>query len=125
MERPAGSNDLPPGYKPMDAEPTPSSSASSSKPAPPPSTFSSEPEKPKAEEVQAEAMEVDEPADDAQKKEAEDLKAKGNAAYKARRFEEAIGLYDKAWETYPKDVTFLTNLSGECPPHQPIWLSSD
>lgn len=57
-------------------------------------------------------MEVDDP--DAQtKKEAEAAKAQGNVAYKARRFDEAIEHYSKAWELYPKDVTFLTNLSGE------------
>ncbi len=56
---------------------------------------------------------MDEDPDVALKKEAEDLKAQGNVAYKARKFEEAVGLYEKAWEIYPKDVTFLTNLSGE------------
>lgn len=55
-------------------------------------------------------MEVDSDAD--AKKEADELKAKGNTAYKARKFEEAVELYGKAWDTYPKDVTFLTNLSG-------------
>jgi len=46
------------------------------------------------------------------KTEAEELKGKGNVSYKARRFEEAIDLYQKAWELYPKDVSFFTNMSG-------------
>lgn len=46
------------------------------------------------------------------KTEAEKLKGKGNGSYKARRFEEAIDLYQKAWWSYPKDVTFFTNISG-------------
>ena len=51
--------------------------------------------------------------DDAKaKREAEEMKSKGNVAYKARNFDEAIELYQKAWDTWPKDVTFLTNLSG-------------
>jgi tetratricopeptide (TPR) repeat protein len=57
-------------------------------------------------------MEVDD-SDAQAKKEAEAVKAQGNTAYKARKFEEAIGHYSKAWELYPKDVAFLTNLSGE------------
>lgn len=105
MERPEGSNEMPPGMQPMPG--SEASSSSSSKPkaeAPKPA--------PKKEEPKEEPMEVDDP--DAQaKKEAEAVKAQGNAAYKARKFEEAIGHYSKAWELYPKDVAFLTNLSGE------------
>jgi stress-induced-phosphoprotein 1 len=52
------------------------------------------------EEAQAKAVAIEE-------------KTKGNTAYKARQFEEAIAHYTKAWDTWPKDVTFLTNLSGE------------
>ncbi len=62
-------------------------------------------------------MEVEEENDDTKaKKAADELKTQGNAAYKSRKFEEAIEFYEKAWETYPKDVTYLTNLSGECYP---------
>lgn len=57
-------------------------------------------------------MDVDDP-DVQAKKEAEAIKAQGTVAYKARKFEEAIEHYSKAWELYPKDVTFLTNLSGK------------
>jgi stress-induced-phosphoprotein 1 len=84
MERPEGSDEMPPGFN-APSEPEPSSS----KPTPAPkSSAAPEPE-------------------------AEKFKAEGNVAYKARKFEEAIGLYEKAWDLYPKDVTFLTNLSGE------------
>jgi stress-induced-phosphoprotein 1 len=85
------------------------SEASSSSSKPKAEASKSAPKKPEPKE---EPMEVDDP--DAQaKKEAEAVKAQGNAAYKARKFEEAIGHYTKAWELYPKDVAFLTNLSGE------------
>lgn len=42
------------------------------------------------------------------------LKAKeaGNAAYKARDFQTAIGHYTQAWELH-KDITYLNNLAGE------------
>jgi stress-induced-phosphoprotein 1 len=108
MERPEGSGDVPEGYERM-----PSSEASSSKPAAS-STPSTKPTPAAKEQFKAEEpMEVDTPEDAGAQKEAEALKAKGNASYKARRFDEAVEAYSKAWEVYPKDVTFLTNLSGE------------
>ncbi|WVQ77163.1 hypothetical protein IAR50_006846 [Cryptococcus sp. DSM 104548] len=100
MERPEGSNEMPPGVS-ASSEPTP---APKPKPAPTP--------KPKEPEPAPEPMEVEETEEDKQKKEAEGLKAQGNTSYKARKFEEAIEAYSKAWELYPKDVTFLTNLSA-------------
>jgi stress-induced-phosphoprotein 1 len=106
MERPEGSNEMPPGVK-QDSE--------SSAPAPTPSSSASKPAKKKPtpkEEPKEEPMDVDDP--DAQaKKEADTIKAQGTVAYKARKFDEAIEHYSKAWELYPKDVTFLTNLSGK------------
>lgn len=123
MERPEGSSDMPPGFTPMPSSEQPKSetpSASSSKPAPATQTAPTPTPAPKQEEASVveeqadEPMEVDSGAD--AKKEAEDAKAKGNAAYKARKFDEAIEYYSKAWELYPKDVTFLTNLSGEFTP---------
>lgn len=41
----------------------------------------------------------------------EALKAKelGNAAYKAKNFDEAISHYDKAYELFDEDISFLTN----------------
>jgi len=110
MERPEGSDEMPPGMQRMPGSEAAGSSskpkAESSKPAPAPK----KPE-PKV-EPKEEPMEVDD-ADAQAKKEAEALKAQGNTAYKARKFDEAIEHYSKAWELYPKDVAFLTNLSGE------------
>ncbi|WVF71786.1 hypothetical protein IAT40_006594 [Kwoniella sp. CBS 6097] len=119
MERPEGSNEMPPGTKPFQPEPSSTTSAPSASSA----AASSSSFKPAATEKKAdsvaepkdEPMEVEEKEEDtdaASKKEAEELKAKGNASYKARKFDEAIELYNKAWQVYPKDVTFLTNLSA-------------
>jgi stress-induced-phosphoprotein 1 len=47
------------------------------------------------------------------KKEAETAKKMGNEAYKKRDFEEAATQFSKAWDLWPKDITFLTNLGGE------------
>lgn len=43
-----------------------------------------------------------------EKSEADSFKAEANKLYKARKFDEAIELYNKAWETY-KDITYLNN----------------
>lgn len=48
----------------------------------------------------------------AAKKEAEAAKKAGNEAYKKRDFEEAAKNFGKAWDVWPKDVTFLTNLGA-------------
>jgi stress-induced-phosphoprotein 1 len=103
MERPEGSDEMPPGFN-APSEPEPSSS----KPTPAPKSSAAPEPKSEPKETQEEPMEVDEGEDEEKK-----AKAEGNVAYKARKFEEAIGLYEKAWDLYPKDVTFLTNLSGE------------
>ena len=42
---------------------------------------------------------------------ADEEKNKGNTAYKARNFGEAIAHYEKAWELF-KDITYLNNLSA-------------
>ena len=46
-----------------------------------------------------------------EKAEANEEKNKGNAAYKARKFDDAIIHYEKAWQLY-KDITYLNNLSA-------------
>lgn len=106
MERPEGSNAMPPGYTQQQP-----SSSSPPRAASPPKAPSPPKEEPKEDVV----MEDDEDAK--AKKEADEIKLQGNAAYKARKFDEAIELYEKAWQTYPKDVTYLLNLSGECRGH--------
>ncbi|CAK9786303.1 unnamed protein product [Cutaneotrichosporon oleaginosum] len=105
MERPEGSNEMPPGATP--AQP----SFQEQKAPSPPTARSPSPEKKAKEEPKEEPMDVDD--DDAKaKKEADEIKLQGNAAYKSRKFDEAVSLYSKAWETYPKDVTYLLNLSA-------------
>lgn len=98
--RPEGSDENPF----QGSEPAPQAS-SSSKPAertPPPK---------EAEDIEM-ADEADEEAQ--AKKAAEAAKTAGGAAYKKRDFDEAIKQYSAAWETWPKDLTFLTNLGGAC-----------
>jgi len=46
------------------------------------------------------------------KKEAEAAKKAGNEAYKKREFDEAATQFSKAWDLWPKDITFLTNLGA-------------
>src|SRR3954465_11785910 len=96
-ERPEGSNDMPEGVRE-----TPTPPASSSKPSQP-----TPPPPPAQEDVEME--EVDEEEAKA-KKDAEAAKAAGSAAYKKRDFAEAIKNFQLAWDTWPKDLTFLTNL---------------
>ncbi|KAG0678391.1 Hsp90 cochaperone [Pichia californica] len=42
------------------------------------------------------------------KEEADKFKGEANKLYKSKKFDEAIALYNKAWETY-KDITYLNN----------------
>jgi len=44
-----------------------------------------------------------------EQKEIDELKAQGNAFYKKRKFDEAIGCYDQAIEKQPNDLTFHNN----------------
>lgn len=101
FERPEGSDFDPsnPGASAPPAPPAPAA-ASSSKPK----------EAPKPKEEEAVPMEVDEDA--GKKAESEAEKKKGNEAYKARKFEEAIAFYENAWTLYPKDISYLTNLAA-------------
>ncbi|KAL7282027.1 hypothetical protein ACG7TL_003494 [Trametes sanguinea] len=101
--REEGSNEMPPGVSPEQPAAGSSASASSSKTPEPP-----KPEPPKQEDV-----EMAEPDEDAEaKKEAEEEKKKGADAYKSRDFDNAIVHFQKAWDIYPKDITFLTNLAA-------------
>ncbi|KAH3899433.1 probable Heat shock protein STI1 [Saccharomycodes ludwigii] len=59
-------------------------------------------------ETKKEDIQEPEPAADQDKSKAENLKAEGNKLYKQKKFDEAIALYDQAWDTF-KDVTFLNN----------------
>ncbi|KAF9042580.1 hypothetical protein BDZ89DRAFT_270490 [Hymenopellis radicata] len=102
FSRPEGSEDLPEGYSKAETPSYPPPSASTSKPSaatPPPAEEDVEMDEADAEEAKA-------------KKEAEDAKKAGSEAYKKRNFDEAAKLFEKAWELWPKDITFLTNLGG-------------
>lgn len=102
--REEGSDELPPGVQRADSHQEGPSSSSSSHPPPP-----KKEEPPKQEDVEM-AEPEEEPEE---KKEADEEKKKGAAAYKNRDFDAAITHFQKAWDTYPKDITFLTNLAGK------------
>jgi tetratricopeptide (TPR) repeat protein len=106
FSREEGSDDLPPGVSKDSMASPPSSppskpTASTSKPIPPTATETEDVEM--TEEDQEEA---------AAEKEAEEAKKIGSEAYKKKDFEEAAKNFQKAWDVWPKDVTFLTNLGG-------------
>ncbi|CAK5262664.1 unnamed protein product, partial [Mycena citricolor] len=105
FSRPEGSDDMPPGVVPTEQS-SPSPAASSSKPTPTPAPAPA-PAAPVAEDVEMEDADDEEAQ---AKKEAETAKKLGGEAYKKRDFEEAEKQFSKAWDLWPKDVTFLTNL---------------
>ncbi|KAF9452004.1 hypothetical protein P691DRAFT_275338 [Macrolepiota fuliginosa MF-IS2] len=97
--RPEGSSE---GFPQEEARPStpPPTASSSKKPEPVPTPASGQ------EDVEME--EVDEEEAKA-KKEAEASKKLGTEAYKKRDFDIAISHFEKAWDLYPKDITFLSN----------------
>ena len=100
--REEGSNDLPEGLRKAEPEPTPQPSASTSTSTPPP-----------APEQKEEDVEMEDDEEAKVKKEALEEKAKGANAYKAKDFPTAAAHFEKAWDLWPNDITFLTNLGGE------------
>ena len=108
FSREEGSDELPPGVKEAEA-PRPSPSASA--PPPQPAASSSTP-KPATPPPAEEDVEMDD-EDARAKKESEAEKQAGATAYKARDFPKAAAHFSKAWEVWPKDMTYLTNLGGE------------
>ncbi|OCH95864.1 TPR-like protein [Obba rivulosa] len=111
FSREEGSNEMPPGFSQASA----SASAPASSP-PPQSTASTSPPPrpatpPPAPQEDVEMAEEDEEEAKA-RKEAEAEKKLGTEAYKARDFPSAIAHFQKAWDIWPKDVTFLTNLAA-------------
>jgi stress-induced-phosphoprotein 1 len=100
--RPEGSDELPPG---VNAEPSSSSQRAPPAPAPQPKP---EPTPP-TEDVE---MNDEDSEDAAARKEAEAAKKAGSEAYKKKNFDEAAKFFEKAWELWPKDITFLTNLGA-------------
>lgn len=106
FSREEGSDELPPGVSkanmatpPSSPPPKPAASTSTSKPPP-----SAEPE-----DVE---MTPEDHEEAQSKKDAEAAKKAGSEAYKQKDFEMAAKNFEKAWDIWPKDVTFLTNLGG-------------
>ena len=101
FERPEGSEELPENLKKADtAQPA-------SQPAPQPA-----PSQPKQSPAPEAKMEEAESSTSDEKKEAVKAKQQGNELYKARKFDEAIQAYEKAWELDNTDISYLTNLSA-------------
>ncbi|KJA24615.1 hypothetical protein HYPSUDRAFT_478804 [Hypholoma sublateritium FD-334 SS-4] len=98
--RPEGSDETPfSREQPTSPRPQASSSKPAQNTAPPAEPEDVEMEDEEDEEAQA-------------KKAAEAAKSAGAAAYKKRDFDEAIKQFQSAWETWPKDLTYLTNLGA-------------
>ncbi|CCM04028.1 uncharacterized protein FIBRA_06185 [Fibroporia radiculosa] len=106
--REEGSDELPPGLKKADAEPSQAAS--------PPPTASSNPapKSPPPAAAKEQNVEMEEEDDEAAKarKDAETEKKLGADAYRARNLEEAATHFQRAWDIYPQDITFLTNLAA-------------
>lgn len=112
FNRPEGSDELPPGVvpgtipdppsSPPKKEPTPQASSSKSPPPPEPAKV----------EEDVEMQEDDDDEEAKARKEAEAEKKLGAEAYKKRDFEVAATHFSKAWDVWPKDITFLTNLGA-------------
>lgn len=105
FQREEGSDELPPGVRKEDVRSETQPAASSSSPPPP------KPAAPAPQPKEDEDIEMDDEEAKA-KKEAQEEKAAGAAAYKARDLSKAEQHFAKAWEVWPKDVTYLTNLSA-------------
>lgn len=100
--RPEGSNEMPEGFQ----QHSPRAAS------PPPQPSSSKPAKPTPQPKETEDVEMEDDEEAQAKKAAEAAKTVGGAAYKNRNFDEAIKQFQSAWDTWPKDITFLTNLGG-------------
>jgi len=99
--RPEGSSEIPEGVEVPSKEPPtpsrPSPNQTERTPAPPP----------------ADDVEMEDDDEEAQaKKSSEAAKEAGSVAYKNRDFDEAIKQFDLAWNTWPKNIAYLTNLGG-------------
>jgi stress-induced-phosphoprotein 1 len=105
--RPEGSTDFEPDL-PQHGEAKPSPTSPQPGPSTPPTSASHPPTPQKEKDVEMEADDEDA----RNKREAEAAKAAGSAAYKKRDFAEALTQYTKAWELWPKDMTYLTNAGG-------------
>jgi stress-induced-phosphoprotein 1 len=105
--REPGSDELPPSLAKNSTPPSSAPKPSTSQPAP-------QAQPPKEEDVKMEEPE-EEDEEAIAKKQALAEKARGNESYKKREFESAIESFKKAWDLWPKDITFLTNMAGTSP----------
>jgi stress-induced-phosphoprotein 1 len=71
-----------------------------------------EEKKRREEEERYNNLSEEEKQEEIQKKAAEELKLKGNEAFKLKDYDTALEYYDKAIETYPKELTFYLNRAG-------------
>jgi len=102
--REEGSNEMPPGFNAAPSSPPTS--------PPPTASSSSRPSQPPAEDTKMAEPEPEDNGDAQKKKEAEAEKKKGTDAYKKRDFDVALAAFEKAWEIWPGDITYLTNAGG-------------
>ena len=112
FQRPDGSDGAESFSTPTPPAPAPSTSTPHPTPAPVPTPA------PAASSSAAEdvAMDEEDEEEDEEKKAKEQAlqqKQIGNDAYKKRDFDAAAAAFEKAWDLWPKDVSFLTNLSGK------------
>jgi stress-induced-phosphoprotein 1 len=117
FSRPEGSDEGQPGFDqdPVDQAPGPSTSYTPKPSTPAPSaTPKTETKSTSAPPPPVEEEEIDEDqlAEKEAKTSAEKEKAAGAAAYKSRDFATAVSHFSKAWDLWPKDITFLTNLGA-------------
>lgn len=110
FSRDDGSDELPPGFNlpspgPRRQARTPTASASTSKAPPTPAPAPA----PEPEDVEMSNEDAEEAKD---KADALAAKAQGTEHYKAQRFSEAAEYFKKAWDLWPKDITFLGNLGA-------------
>lgn len=111
FSRDDGLDELPPGFKlpPPKARTPRSPSASTSKTSPAPAPAPAPAAAPEPEDVEM----TDEDAEEAKAKaDALGAKARGAEHYKAQHFSEAAEHFKKAWDLWPKDITFLGNLGA-------------
>ncbi|TFK85011.1 hypothetical protein K466DRAFT_204567 [Polyporus arcularius HHB13444] len=107
FSREEGSDELPPGVNRADVSSPPPTATS-----PPPQPAASSSKSPEPTPAKDEDVEMLDEEEAAKKREAEAEKKLGAEAYKTRDFDNAIAHFQKAWDTYPKDITFLTNLAA-------------
>jgi tetratricopeptide (TPR) repeat protein len=112
FSRPEGSDEVPPGVPESAASP-PSSPPPSARPPPSSASSSKVHQHEDVKMAGADQVEAEVGEDAAVKKEAEAEKKFGADAYKKRDFATAITHFTKAWDTWPKDISFLTNIAGE------------